>query len=34
MYRHLGIDTAAQYLNGTGRPVSVLPSGKPVDELC
>jgi hypothetical protein len=34
MYRHLGIDTEAQYLNGTGRPISVLPSGKPIEELC
>ncbi len=34
MYRHLGIDTEVQYLNGTGRPISVLPGGKPIDELC
>jgi hypothetical protein len=34
MYRHLGIDTEQQYLNGTGRPISVLPSGKPIEELC
>jgi hypothetical protein len=33
MYRHLGIDTEAQYLNGTGRPITVLPSGKPIEEL-
>ncbi len=33
VYRHLGIDTEAQYLNN-GRPVPVLPSGKPIDELC
>jgi hypothetical protein len=33
MYRHLGVDTEAQYLNN-GRPVPVLPSGKPVEELC
>jgi len=32
VYRHLGIDTEAQYLNN-GRPISVLPSGKPIDEL-
>jgi hypothetical protein len=32
VYRHLGIDTHAEYLNN-GRPVPVLPSGKPVDEL-
>ena len=34
LYRHLGIDTEQQYLNGTGRPISVLPSGKPIEELC
>jgi hypothetical protein len=34
VYRHLGVDTAAQYLTGAGRPVSVLPSGTPIDELC
>jgi Protein of unknown function (DUF1501) len=34
LYRHLGVDTEAQYLNGTGRPVPVLPDGKPIDELC
>jgi hypothetical protein len=33
MYRHLGIDTEAQYPNGTGRPITVLPSGKPIEEL-
>jgi hypothetical protein len=33
LYSHLGIDTEAQYLTGTGRPVSVLPSGKPITEL-
>jgi hypothetical protein len=33
LYRHLGIDTEAQYLNGSGRPISVLPHGKPIDEL-
>lgn len=32
VYRHLGVDTEAQYLNN-GRPVPVLPSGKPIDEL-
>ncbi len=32
IYRHLGIDTAAEYLNN-GRPVPVLPSGKVIDEL-
>ncbi len=33
LYRHLGVDTEAQYLTGTGRPVPVLPSGKPIEEL-
>jgi uncharacterized protein (DUF1501 family) len=32
VYRHLGVDTKAEYPNN-GRPVSVLPSGKPIDEL-
>ena len=34
VYRHLGVDTSASYLTTTGRPVQVLPSGKPIDELC
>jgi hypothetical protein len=34
LYQHLGIDTEQQYLNNAGRPISVLPSGKPIDELC
>lgn len=33
VYRHLGVDTEAQYTNN-GRPISVLPHGKPIDELC
>jgi hypothetical protein len=33
MYRHLGVDTEAQYLNATGRPIQVLPEGKPIEEL-
>jgi uncharacterized protein (DUF1501 family) len=33
VYQHLGVDTEVQYLNN-GRPVSVLPSGKPIEELC
>ena len=33
LYAHLGIDTEAQYLTGSGRPVSVLPSGKPITEF-
>jgi hypothetical protein len=32
VYQHLGVDTEAQYLNN-GRPVPVLPSGKPIEEL-
>ena len=34
VYRHLGIDWTESYLNGSGRPISILPSGKPIDELC
>jgi hypothetical protein len=34
MYRHLGIDTKAQYADGSGRPHPVLPFGEPIDELC
>ncbi|HIF30794.1 MAG: DUF1501 domain-containing protein [Pirellulaceae bacterium] len=33
VYRHLGIDTRAHYLDQNGRPVSVLPFGEPIDEL-
>ena len=33
MYHHLGVDTAAQYPNGTGRPITVLPEGKAIAEL-
>jgi uncharacterized protein (DUF1501 family) len=33
LYQHLGIDTTAQYLDDTGRPHPVLPSGKPIEEL-
>ncbi|HEY7311005.1 MAG TPA: DUF1501 domain-containing protein [Gemmataceae bacterium] len=33
LYQHLGIDTEQQYLNNAGRPISVLPSGKPIEEL-
>jgi hypothetical protein len=32
LYLHLGIDQNFQYINN-GRPVSVLPSGKPIEEL-
>jgi hypothetical protein len=34
VYRHLGVDTAVHYQDGSGRPVAVLPGGKPIDELC
>jgi len=33
LYQHLGIDPEAQYLDGSGRPISVLPSGKAIEEL-
>jgi hypothetical protein len=33
MYKHLGVDTSAHYLNAAGRPMAVLPSGAPIDEL-
>jgi hypothetical protein len=33
MYRFLGVDPEATYLDGTGRPIPVLPSGKPIEEL-
>ena len=32
LYRHLGVDTEAQYMNN-GRPIAVLPHGKPIEEL-
>ncbi len=34
MYRHLGVDPHVHYLNAAGRPMPVLPSGSPIDELC
>jgi hypothetical protein len=33
IYRHLGVDPAVQYNDLSGRPLSVLPSGAPIDEL-
>ncbi len=33
MYRHMGIDTRAQYVDFAGRPHPVLPFGEPIDEL-
>ena len=32
LYQHLGVDVEAQYVNN-GRPVTVLPSGRPIEEL-
>jgi len=34
MYRHLGVDITTSYQDNTGRPHPVLPSGRPVEELC
>ncbi|MBX9678749.1 MAG: DUF1501 domain-containing protein [Gemmataceae bacterium] len=34
VYRHLGIDINTHYLDGAGRPIQVLPFGKPIDEFC
>jgi hypothetical protein len=33
VYHHLGINIEQQYVDGSGRPVSVLPSGEPIEEL-
>jgi hypothetical protein len=33
IYRHLGVDTEQEYLNTAGRPMRVLPSGMPIEEL-
>jgi hypothetical protein len=33
IYRHLGVDANAHYPDLSGRPIAVLPSGKPIDEL-
>jgi uncharacterized protein (DUF1501 family) len=33
LYQHLGVDTEAQYLNNAGRPIAVLPEGRPIEEL-
>jgi hypothetical protein len=33
LYRHLGVDTQQEHLNATGRPLRVLPSGSPIEEL-
>jgi Protein of unknown function (DUF1501) len=34
MYRHLGVDVTQNYADNSGRPHPVLPSGRPIDELC
>jgi hypothetical protein len=33
LYQHLGVDYRVNYLDNTGRPHPVLPSGQPIDEL-
>jgi hypothetical protein len=33
LYQHLGVDTKAEYQDGSGRPMRVLPSGSPIEEL-
>jgi len=33
MYRFLGVDVAAQYADGSGRPHAVLPWGNVIEEL-
>jgi hypothetical protein len=33
LYHFLGVDPEEQYLNNAGRPISVLPSGRPIEEL-
>jgi uncharacterized protein (DUF1501 family) len=33
LYRHLGVDTKATYLDPTGRPHAVLSEGQPIEEL-
>ncbi len=33
LYKHLGVDTTVQYVNPAGRPITVLPSGTPIEEL-
>jgi hypothetical protein len=33
LYQHLGVDPNQSYLDNTGRPHPVLPSGRPIEEL-
>ena len=34
LYHHLGVDPQRQYVDNAGRPIAVLPGGKPIEELC
>ena len=34
LYRHLGVNVTVSYNDNSGRPHPVLPSGRPIDELC
>ena len=33
IYRHLGIDLSSETINNAGRPIPLLPSGRPIAEL-
>ena len=33
IYQHLGIDVNVAYQDSAGRPIPVLPSGQPIQEL-
>jgi hypothetical protein len=33
MYRHLGIDPSGHTVTNAGRPIPILPGGRPIDEL-
>jgi hypothetical protein len=33
VYRHLGIDTTLETVNAAGRPIPLLPDGRPIAEL-
>lgn len=33
IYRHLNIDPTASLIDRSGRPISILPGGKPIAEL-
>jgi hypothetical protein len=32
-YRHLGVPLDTHFTDATGRPIPVLPEGRPIDEL-